>query len=88
VQYSQFSEQELKDCYLLTNQMPSLYPIEVNLDEEGNKGYRYCLVPVLNPLLYESPRIFSIEHLAPDLEGKLQKKYRTESKVQPFKSIF
>lgn len=71
VQFSQFSEQELKDSYLLTNTVPSLYPIEQNQDEEGNRGYRYSIFPVLNPLLYESSKIFSIDHLAPDLEGKL-----------------
>ena len=54
--------------------------METNLDQDSNRGFRYTVFPILNPLLYESPKIFNLESLAPDLENKLQKKYRTESK--------
>jgi hypothetical protein len=40
---------------------PKFFPIEINLDEESNEGYRYLIFPVLNPLIYESPKIFSLD---------------------------
>ena len=64
-----------------------IFPIEINRDEDGNEGYRYLLFPVLNPLIYESSKIFHLDSLAANLENKLQKKYRTESK-QAFRSLF
>jgi hypothetical protein len=68
--------------------MPWLFPIENNLDEESNRGYRYPIFPILNPLLYESPLIFP-KNLAANLENTYQTNelYRTESKSQ-YKSLF
>lgn len=41
--------------------MPKLFPIELNKDEDGNEGYRYLIFPMLNPLIYESSKIFHLD---------------------------
>lgn len=48
--------------------MPWLFPVEANLDEDSQEGYRYPIFPVLNPLLFKSPKIFP-KSLAPILES-------------------
>ncbi len=55
----------------MNRRLPKLYPIINNLDQEGNKGYKYSIFPILNENLYENPKIFKLEKLAPDLESKL-----------------
>ncbi len=73
----------------MNHDQPNFFPIELNLDEDGNEGYRYLIFPVLNPLIYESPKIFHLDSLAANLESKLQTKYRTESSSkQAFRSLF
>lgn len=69
--------------------MPKMFPIEINKDEDGNDGYRYLIFPILNPLIYESTKIFHLDSLAANLEKKFQtnEKFRTESSVK-FKSLF
>ncbi|CDW84381.1 UNKNOWN [Stylonychia lemnae] len=87
VQFSKFSIQELKDSYLMNPDLPQLYPLEINLDEESNSGFRYLIFPILNQRLYESPKVFRIECLAANLERQLQTNWRTESRPQ-YKSLF
>lgn len=55
----------------MNNETANLFPIEINLDEDCNEGYRYLIFPVLNRLLYESPKIFNRDGLAANLESKL-----------------
>ena len=45
--------------------------MEQNFDQESTEGYRYLIFPVLNRLLYESPKIFNMDGLAVNLESKL-----------------
>ena len=51
-------------------------------------GYRYLIFPVLNSLLYESPKIFSIESLPANIDDEALSKNRTYSKINNFKSVF
>ena len=86
---SPFSMLELKDAYLIDSTMNSdtsakLFPIEQNISgEDGTHGYRYGIFPCLNELLYKSPQVFSMKHVAKNLEHIYQKNqnYRTESRV-------
>ena len=45
----------------MNDQMPKLFPIEENKDEDGNAGYRYLIFPILNPLIYENTKIFHLD---------------------------
>lgn len=72
--------QELREKYLKSAELPKFFPIELNLDEESSEGYRYLIFPILNPQIYEDPKIFNMDSLAANLESKFQTKYRTESK--------
>jgi len=53
-----FSILELKEAYLIersknTEAFPKLYPIEESISgEDGTRGYRYLIFPVLNETLY------------------------------------
>ena len=53
-----FTIQELKDAYFIertknAETFPKLYPIEESISgEDGTRGYRYLIFPVLNESLY------------------------------------
>ena len=69
--------QELKLAYFKERQkkaesFPKLYPIEESISgEDGTRGYRYLIFPVLNQNLYINEKIFDQSHLALNLDRKL-----------------
>ena len=88
VEDSTFVVGELREAYVVERvknpeTFPKLYPIEESINgEDGKRGYRYLIFPILNETLYLHQKIFSTSHFATNLDKKYQTKYLFDPKKE------